>query len=112
MMKTKISLVLTLCVVIGFSPLFAVDISGNYNAAGTNPNGTSYKGTVKITKKKDVYFFQWKVGKSYKGSGKLSNDLLIVNWGDKYPVIYSVQSDGILNGTWADGKATEVLTPQ
>jgi hypothetical protein len=37
--------------------------------------------------------------------------MLVINWGDKTPVIYSFGVDGALDGEWADGSATETLTP-
>jgi hypothetical protein len=36
--------------------------------------------------------------------------MLVVDWGDKTPVIYSLGEDGALDGEWADGSATETLT--
>jgi hypothetical protein len=36
--------------------------------------------------------------------------MLVVDWGDKTPVIYSLGDDGALDGEWADGSATETLT--
>jgi hypothetical protein len=37
--------------------------------------------------------------------------MLVINWGDKTPVIYSFGDDGALDGEWADGSASETLTP-
>jgi hypothetical protein len=34
-----------------------------------------------------------------------------VNWGQSAPVIYRVEDDGTLRGTWSNGRATEDLTP-
>jgi hypothetical protein len=36
--------------------------------------------------------------------------MLVVNWGDKNPVIYNFREGGVLDGEWADGNATETLT--
>jgi hypothetical protein len=36
---------------------------------------------------------------------------LVINWGDKTPVIYSFGDEGALDSEWADGSATETLTP-
>ena len=35
--------------------------------------------------------------------------MLVVNWGDKTPVIYTFGDEGALDGEWADGSATETL---
>lgn len=91
---------------------FAGRIEGQYNAVGRNPNGATYSGIVTITKKNGAYMFVWKVGNStYSGSGYLAGDLLTVSWGAPYPVIYRVQTDGSLSGTWNNGTAVENLTP-
>jgi hypothetical protein len=37
--------------------------------------------------------------------------MLVINWGDKTPVIYSFGDEGALDGEWADGSASETLTP-
>lgn len=87
-------------------------IEGQYSAMGQNPNGTTYSGIVNITKKNETYMFIWKIANStFSGSGYLEGDLLTVQWGAPYPVIYRVQTDGRLVGTWNNGNATETLTP-
>ena len=93
-------------------PVSTKIIEGQYSAAGRNPNGTTYSGIVTITKKNEAYMFVWKIGNStYSGSGYLEGDILTVNWGAPYPVIYKVQADKSLIGTWNNGTATENLTP-
>jgi TolB-like protein len=87
-------------------------IEGQYSAVGQNPNGTTYRGIVNITKQNETYMFIWKIGNStFSGSGYLEGELLTVQWGAPYPVIYRVQTDGRLLGTWNNGNATETLTP-
>lgn len=86
-------------------------IGGTYRVDGTNPNGTPYTGTVTVTQSGDTYQFNWKVGTTYSGSGKLAGDMLTVHWGDKYPVIYKVHDGGSrMVGIWANGAATEILS--
>lgn len=86
------------------------DISGDYAVRGTNPNGTRYKGTCSVSKLSgNTYRFTWSVGNSYSGTGKLVGNKISVNWGDKFPVIYKVMPGGRLVGTWAGGRATEIL---
>lgn len=86
-------------------------IGGLYQVTGTNPNGSSYQGTVFIEKKGSTYAFTWNVGNSYTGVGVLAGNVMTVQWGDDYPVIYQVLDGGrVLEGTWANGQATETLT--
>ena len=85
---------------------------GKYKAEGRNPNGTRYAGTVTITKHGKVYQLSWAIGStSYKGSGTLKDNLLIVNWGSPTPVIYALTDDGSLSGLWDAGRGEETLTP-
>eukprot|EP00803_Ostreobium_quekettii_P010435 evm.model.scf_4.4 EVM.evm.TU.scf_4.4 scf_4:139164-140534(+) len=91
-------------------------ISGSYTAMGTNPEGsdpTSYSGIVTLGLAEDGIFRQaWLIGKSdYRGTGVLVGDVLAVDWGAKFPVNYQVQCNGTLVGTWANGLASETLTP-
>ena len=86
-------------------------LEGQYSATGTNPNGTSYSGTVTISRNGDTYSFFWRVGTTYRGTGGFEGDKLVIHWGDAYPVIYRVSADGRrLVGTWNNGNATETLT--
>lgn len=86
--------------------------TGNYHVQGKNPNGSSYSGTVVISKNGDTYFLVWKISSStYSGSGKLTDKTLTVEWGESSPVIYHLENDGRLVGTWAKGTALETLTP-
>ena len=57
-------------------------IEGDYDCVGTNPNGTEYRGTVRITKAGDVYRLSWRLPRNegYEGIGLLSGDVLSVGW--------------------------------
>ena len=88
------------------------DIAGEYTINGTNPDGSSYTGSVYITKSNDKYNVKWYIGdQTFEGTGTILGKILTVDWGDIYPVIYTIQTDGILNGTWENGAAKEVLIP-
>ena len=88
------------------------NIAGRYTAAGKNPNGSTYSGNVTIEQADGVYHFFWKIGgDSYRGKGSLQNGRFVIDWGDSYPVIYTLANDGRLMGTWSNGAATEVLSP-
>ncbi|WP_428643864.1 LIC10280 family protein [Roseibium sp.] len=84
---------------------------GTYSVAGGNPNGTTYEGTVAISRQGRKYALSWRVGAdSYRGVGELSGNVLTVDWGDTTPVVYALMDDGSLNGLWAGGRGSEHLT--
>ncbi|MEW5786812.1 MAG: tetratricopeptide repeat protein [Pseudomonadota bacterium] len=88
------------------------DIAGRYTATGKNPNGSTYRGEVTIEQRGGQYHFYWKIANdAYQGKGQLEGGKFVIDWGDTYPVIYTLASDGRLMGTWSNGAATEVLAP-
>ncbi|MGB6905642.1 MAG: caspase family protein [Methyloceanibacter sp.] len=88
------------------------ELGGVYRAEGTNPSGSKYRGMVALAQNEDQFNFTWWIGKDvFRGSGHFAGKMLVVNWGDKTPVIYSFGEDGALDGEWADGSATETLEP-
>jgi hypothetical protein len=87
--------------------------TGNYRVQGTNPNGSTYQGTLTIERSGPLYQVRWKIGKdTYEGQGTLNGSTLTVDWGQPDPVIYQVMNDGTLEGTWAKGMGKESLTPE
>ncbi len=93
-------------------------ITRTYAVRGTSPNGSAYSGTVIIVKSDNPdgnhYQFTWLIAGSQqpvKGIGVVAGNSVVVEWGQKYPVVYTIGSDGILRGTWENGRATEILTP-
>jgi uncharacterized caspase-like protein len=90
----------------------APTLTGVYRAAGTNPSGSKYTGMVAVAQDEDDFRLTWWIGKDvFLGSGHFAGKMLVVNWGDKTPVVYSFGDEGALDGEWADGSATETLTP-
>jgi hypothetical protein len=86
---------------------------GRYRATGHNADGSSYRGTVTITKHGKVYQLFWNIGSTnYKGSGTLEGNILTVNWGSSTPVVYALAEDGSLSGLWDAGLGDETLTPE
>ena len=84
---------------------------GKYTVQGTNPNGSTYSGTLTLTRTGDTHHLRWRIGaQAYQGSGLLKGRVLTVDWGARYPVIYRVMDNGVLKGSWANGKARENLT--
>jgi hypothetical protein len=86
-------------------------LTGIYRADGRNPDGSPYKGMVSITQNGDRFAFKWWVGRqTFEGTGQLAGRMVVINWGDKTPVVYTFGTRGSLDGEWADGSATERLT--
>jgi len=82
------------------------EIGGKYNVLGSNPNGTTYKGTLEIIPHGDVYQFRWNAGTQYDGVGVQNGEVVAVAFangadGKGCRVIdYTIGSDGALNGKW------------
>jgi hypothetical protein len=90
----------------------APNLTGVYRVSGINPNGSKYTGMLALNQEKDDFKLTWWIGKDeFHGSGHYAGKMLVINWGDKTPVIYSFGDEGPLDGEWADGSATETLTP-
>jgi len=90
--------------------VYLPQIEGVYSVQGLNPNGTRYQGRVTITVKDDTAFFRWEIaGDSFHGQGPLTGTTLVIDWGEDDPVIYRINADGTLDGTWANGRASETL---
>jgi hypothetical protein len=90
----------------------SADLDGIYQAAGKNPDGTLYTAEVVIRRENAVYYITWKIGKqTLFGSGTLNKNILNIRWGSGDLVSYVVQTNGILQGSWANGQGTETLTP-
>lgn len=89
-------------------------VGGTYTVHGTNANGSTYTGTAVVKPDGSVYRFSWLIanGATFKGKGTLKGSTLVVDWGQRYPVIYEVGADGVLHGTWDKGRAKETLVPQ
>jgi hypothetical protein len=82
------------------------DITGDYEATGTNPNGGGgYKADLTITPRGDVYQFSWKSGgKSYDGVGVMTDGEVAVSYTNGTNgkgcgvVLYKIGADGSLDG--------------
>ena len=85
-------------------------LAGVYRSDGINPNGTRYKGITAVNWAGNQVQVKWWIGKQiFAGVGEFAGKMLVVNWGDTHPVIYTFGKHGFLNGEWADGKANERL---
>ncbi|MCU9848926.1 hypothetical protein OEZ60_13020 [Defluviimonas sp. WL0024] len=90
------------------------DISGSYFVYGRHGDGRAFEGTATITAaNEDRYAVEWIVGSgTYNGIGVLEGRVLTVDWDTEAPAIYVVMPDGELHGTFEDGLAVELLTPE
>ena len=86
-------------------------LTGIYRVEGKNPGGGVYRGMVAVRQFGDQFSFKWWIGaQTFDGTGQLAGRMLVINWGDKTPVVYTFGEPGALDGEWADGTATEKLT--
>lgn len=85
-------------------------LGGLYLVDGSNPDGSRYSGMAALTPADDQYRFTWWIGRQvFTGVGQFAGRMMVVNWGSKSPVIYSVAPNDDLIGEWADGSATDQL---
>ena len=85
-------------------------LTGIYRAAGRNPDGSNYTGMVTINQNGDRFRFKWWIdGETYTGTGQLAGKMLVVNWGDTKPIVYTFAGSDRLDGEWADGTAKDAL---
>jgi len=95
-------------------------LASKYEAVGTNPDGSKYRGTALVRVISDTTFkIKWSIGGStIEGFGMRMGDTLAATYtidGEPGLVIYRVDGNG-LNGLWAirghNGNGTERLTPR
>ena len=98
----------------------AQDVGGSYTVTGTNPDGSTYRGTAEIKAVADACHISWRTG-SIKSAGicMRANKAFAAYYhlgGDDGLVIYEITADGSMSGWWtiADkkGVGTETLTPR
>ncbi len=90
----------------------AGNLTGKYSVKGRNPDGSQYTGKVNIIDNNGAVAMSWHVGNTYSGAGRVVGRVLTVDWGSDAPVIYVINANGTLYGTWAKGTALELLTKQ
>ena len=93
-------------------PVAAQSVGGMYRAEGRNPDGSTYEGRVQISERGGAIAMTWWVGNdTYQGTGERNGDVIWVDWGDSYPVVYVRMPSGELHGTWSNGRGLERLIP-
>ena len=99
----------------------AQDIGGHYRVKGTNLDGTIYEGDAQITKTSQFTCeIEWNTGGSTSSGIRMRDGNAFTagyELGGKVGlVIYMVQADGTLDGTWTvagvPAVGTEILTPE
>jgi hypothetical protein len=89
-------------------------LDGVYAVYGTNPNGSPYTGMARIAggDGDGAFRIDWWIGpQKFSGDGRRDGRWIRVDWGSSSPVIYTQETDGRLDGLWADGSASEILEP-
>jgi hypothetical protein len=111
---------LVLLVVATIARADTLTLHSSYAAAGTNPDGSTYTGTVNIKVISDKTFtIHWKIGdETYDGFGMRNGDALAATYvlnDEPGLIIYKVDDKGVLDGFWVvkgkDNGGTEHLTP-
>lgn len=96
----------------------AADIAGDYTVAGTNEDGSPYRGALKVIKHGDVYQFRWDAGKQYDGIGIPNGNAVAVaftggsNGEGCGVVIYQTLAGGTLAGNWGYWGVNEMGSEQ
>lgn len=83
-----------------------------YNVTGKDLDARAYKGGLAVVHTGDVYQLEWNVGKSYRGAGILTGNILSVGWGGVVCGVaaFQVQDDGSLDGIWSIAGETTLGT--
>lgn len=87
-------------------------LTGQYQVDGRNPDGSRYYGVARMVQVGRRVSMTWQIegGQTYEGVGTLDGSILTIDWGADLPVIYDVSDPYRLVGTWAGGRASEILT--
>lgn len=98
----------------------AADITGVYNAVGSNPDGSTFTGEAAIAASANGFDVQWNYGNgSQIGTGRLMDRLFSVRYQSPDGsatgnAVYYLNDDGSLDGIWwldgEDGQGQETLT--
>jgi hypothetical protein len=89
---------------------YVASIAGLYRNKGTDGAGESYNGIAAVLPRVDsVRMIWWVDNETYSGTGELDRHSLVVQWGEKYPVVYSSTDEGVLSGEWDDGAGNDTL---
>ncbi len=106
-------LLLTLALILAPTFAFAQSLAGFYDVWGRNLDGSEYSGTAEVQDDGATVNVYWNttVG-TYSGTGSRDGNVVLIDWGADYLIVYTVMDDGELHGTWADGYALDRLSPR
>lgn len=89
---------------------YLASIGGLYRNKGTDGAGESYTGIAAVLPQADtVRMIWWVENEMLSGIGELDRHSLVVQWGEKYPAVYSSTEEGVLSGEWDDGAGNDTL---
>lgn len=99
------------------SSAWAQEVVGVYECEGVNPDGSTYRGEVEISKDEDTYRVSWTMSEraTALGIGILRGDVLAVSYftGESLGVVaYRIEKGGQLVGEWAVLGAGGQLRPE
>ncbi len=120
-MRNGLVVAALLAFVVQTTAVWAADVGGSYSAAGTNFDGSTYKGRAEITvSSNSTCRIVWHIaGADWKGVCMRANETLVAAY--KYKdniglVYYKINENGVLDGIWTladhDGAGKELLTPE
>jgi hypothetical protein len=90
---------------------FAADPVGTYNVEGKNPSGSSYEGTVTVTKTGDTYKVVWEIGSAtYTGTAIGNKDFIAISYqsGDNSGLALYGEDGGNWQGVWTYAGGTSM----
>ena len=90
------------------------DLSGNYDVAGANPDGSTYQCVLDVARDGAVYQWNWSACGDFQGVGIQRENVVSVGWGGEEcgVVSYLIQEDGALTGLWTTGGQTALGSEQ
>ena len=89
---------------------YLASIGGLYRNKGTDGAGENYNGIAAVLPRADsVRMIWWVDNETFSGTGELDRHALVVEWGEKYPVVYSSTDEGVLSGEGDDGAGNDTL---
>lgn len=90
------------------------DPVGRYWVRGTNPNGSTYSGEVRVTRTGDTYRVVWDIGRqTYTGTGIGDDDFIAVSYrtGNQTGIaLYGRKSGGRWEGVWTYAGGRDIGT--
>ena len=106
-------LLLTLAILFAPTVAFAQSLAGQYDVWGRNLDGAAYEGTAEVRDDGEAVTIFWNTTVGvYSGTGARDGNVVLIDWGSDYLIVYTVMDDGELHGTWADGYALDRLSPR